>query len=87
MNGSIYPEKYVITCRIIGEICLHVKLSYMIMIYHKSPEMTSWYNKEPKILTETNQKLIETGWTHYATHKVQVEVGPYQVIEGPYHQS
>ena len=41
-----------------------------------------------KILTETNQKkLIETGWEHYATHKVQVKLSPYQVIVGPYHES
>ena len=31
--------------------------------------------------------MIETGWKHYATHKVQVKVVPYQVIVGPDHQS
>ena len=30
---------------------------------------------------------IETGWEHYATHKVQVKLSPYQVIVGPYHES
>ena len=52
------------------------------MIYHKSPEMTSWYNSEPsKSWQKPIKKVIETGWKHYATHKVQVKVGPYHQNE------
>ena len=50
--------------------------------------MTSWYNSEPsKYWQKPIKKLIEAGWKHYATHKVQVKVGTYQVIVGPDHQS
>ena len=69
MKGSTYPKKYFITCRIIGEICLHVKPSYMIndMSYITRNDFMIQL-RTIKILTETNQKT-DRNWLKTLCHR------------------